>query len=100
MFHPKHNTTSKRGLAWESQAVASDFSSFNDNSSILSWAYNWSPEPGVLAESSLEFVPMQWNHVNIEMLSTRLSDIKSNTVLGFNEPDYSEGPFMPPSLEA
>jgi hypothetical protein len=78
--------TNKRGLCWPVDNHQSDqVFPFTKPGSKIKWLYNWSPDPTPDARS-IEFVPMQWNHVNIGELHRKVYESKASTILGFNEP--------------
>lgn len=80
--------TSKRGLCWPTDNVDAAFT-FTKPGSKISWLYNWSPQPTPDARS-LDFVPMQWNHVDIDNLATKVRNCRATAVLGFNEPELPD----------
>jgi hypothetical protein len=88
---------SKRGLAWpvENQDPTHIFT---HSGSKVSWLYNWSPV--ATPDSSLSFIPMQWNHVNIDDLPEKISASGARTLLGFNEPELDSQSNIPASLAA
>lgn len=90
--------TSKRGLCWPTENVDPVFP-FTKPGSKITWLYNWSPNP-TPDSTSLDFVPMQWNHVNIDQLSSKVRDINATAVLGFNEPELPDQSNMPLELAA
>lgn len=79
---------SKRGLCWPADNRDPVFT-FTKPGSKVSWLYNWSPDPTAGA-SSLEFVPMQWNGVEVERLGDRARAAGARAVLAFNEPELPE----------
>ena len=62
---------------------------FTKPGSKVSWLYNWSPDP-TKGASSLDFVPMQWNTVNIDELASKVKAANASSVLGFNEPELPD----------
>ncbi|MCJ1234746.1 hypothetical protein MMC14_002709 [Varicellaria rhodocarpa] len=83
-------TTFKRGLSWASDNKDPTFLFTKPNSKI-SWLYNWSPNP--TPGSSIRFVPMQWNQVDIENLRDKIivhGQLTPEHILGFNEPERSD----------
>lgn len=81
---------SKRGLCWPTSNHATDpVFHFTKPGSKVSWLYNWSPSPTPDAVS-LDFVPMQWNHVSVESLAARVRDSRAKAVLAFNEPELPD----------
>lgn len=91
-------STTKRGLCWPTENVDPVFP-FTKPGSKITWLYNWSPDPTPGA-SSLEFVPMQWNNVNINLLSSKLKSNNATAVLGFNEPELPDQSNMSSKLAA
>lgn len=88
---------SKRGLAWPVENSDSVIQ-FTKPGSKISWLYNWSPNPS--QSPALEFVPMQWNHVDAAQLSEKARSCNAQVVLGFNEPELPDQSNMPPELAA
>ncbi|KAI4155415.1 MAG: hypothetical protein LQ340_001015 [Diploschistes diacapsis] len=88
---------SKRGLAWPTSNKEQPFL-FTRPGSKVSWLYNWSPDS--TAGSSMDFVPMQWNHVDIDRLHDRIEATKASAILAFNEPELRDQANMPASLAA
>ena len=81
---------SKRGLSWASDNKDPTFLFTKPNSKI-SWLYNWSPNP--TPGSSIQFVPMQWNNVDVEKLQNKViahGEPSYQHILGFNEPERSD----------
>ena len=89
--------SSKRGLAWPANNVDSVIQ-FTKPGSKVTWLYNWSPNP--TAGSSLDFVPMQWNHVNAADLKSKVEQARSYAVLAFNEPELHDQANMTVGLAA
>ncbi len=87
---------SKRGLCWPSTNT-DPIITFTKPPSKISWFYNWSPNPN-LQPSSLDFIPMQWNDVNIESLGSKAAF--SPAILAFNEPELPSQSNMPATLAA
>ncbi|KAK5717571.1 hypothetical protein LTR17_016014 [Elasticomyces elasticus] len=82
--------TNKRGLCWPTENHGNDeVHAFTKPGSKISWLYNWSPSATPNA-SSLLFVPMQWNHVNIDDLQNKVKAANATTTLGFNEPELPD----------
>jgi len=83
----------KRGLGIYGTQSCSDLKLLGN----VSWVYNWSPQPGPLEECmdelGLEFIPMVWG------LTTLLTDLytKSEYLLTFNEPNFSNQANMSPA---
>ncbi|KAK3358528.1 hypothetical protein B0T24DRAFT_124842 [Lasiosphaeria ovina] len=88
---------SKRGLCWPTTNTDAAFI-FTKPGSRVSWLYNWSPHP--TPSCSLQFVPMQWNHVNIDGLADCAKNAASGAVLGFNEPERPDQANMAVDLAA
>ncbi|KAK0617788.1 hypothetical protein B0T17DRAFT_535838 [Bombardia bombarda] len=86
---------SKRGLCWPTDNKDPAFT-FTKPGSKVSWLYNWSPHP--TPACSLQFVPMQWNHVNIDGLAQCAHGLPA--ILGFNEPELVDQSNMPVELAA
>ncbi|KAK3707735.1 hypothetical protein LTR37_011912 [Vermiconidia calcicola] len=89
---------SKRGLCWpvdNKDAVAP----FTRPGSKISWIYNWSPNP-TPDSNSLQFVPMQWNHANIDQLHQKVKRANAGVVLGFNEPELPDQSNIPAETAA
>jgi hypothetical protein len=78
---------SKRGLCWPTDNTDPVFT-FTKPGSKVTWLYNWSPNP--TPNCSLQFIPMQWNHVDIDKLGERVRATHAPAVLGFNEPELGE----------
>ncbi|KAJ7781766.1 glycosyl hydrolase catalytic core-domain-containing protein [Mycena maculata] len=55
---------------------------------VVSWVYNWGlVPPDYLADSGIEFIPMQWGAADIETLAVTVKGLGATTLLAFNEPD-------------
>ena len=83
-------SSSKRGLSWDSNNKDPTFLFTKPNSKI-SWLYNWSPNP--TPGSSIPFVPMQWNDMDVENLQRKIiahGKPSFQHILGFNEPERSD----------
>lgn len=90
----------KRGLCWPTENHGKDEAYlFTKPGSKVSWLYNWSPHPTPNARSA-QFVPMQWNHVNIDNLHEHVRDVGGGVLLGFNEPELPDQSNMPAELAA
>lgn len=90
----------KRGLCWPTDNHGKDEAvQFTRPGSKVSWLYNWSPRPTPNAQS-LEFVPMQWNHVHIDELAGHARAAGAGTVLAFNEPELPDQSNMTAELAA
>lgn len=100
----------KRGLCWPVENHGKDDPIlFTKPGSKITWLYNWSPHRTPNAGGTLEFVPMQWNHVHIDDLAHNLrestkedshNETRPVTVLGFNEPELPDQSNMPVDLAA
>ena len=55
----------------------------------LSWYYHWSTDPVIGANPKMQFVPMLWGNWGHDWL-TNPANKKYKTILGFNEPDFTE----------
>ncbi|KAF2726167.1 glycoside hydrolase family 128 protein [Polychaeton citri CBS 116435] len=94
-------SASKRGLCWPTDNTDPVFP-FTKPGSKITWLYNWSPNATQGADS-LEWVPMQWNHVNIHELAGKCQrDGKpaAKHFLAFNEPELPDQSNMPVELAA
>lgn len=98
MLSPEMASASKRGLCWPTDNVDAAFT-FTKPGSKISWLYNWSPQPTPDARS-LDFVPMQWNHVDIDNLPTKVRNCHATAVLGFNEPELPDQSNLTSALAA
>ncbi|KAK4445470.1 hypothetical protein QBC34DRAFT_164212 [Podospora aff. communis PSN243] len=90
--------TSKRGLAFPTTTPVPGFL-FTKPPTLITWLYNWSPRPTPSC-SALHFIPMQWNHVNIDDLASHCASCSATTLLGFNEPELDSQSNMPVALAA
>ena len=81
------NIAKKRGLAWPVENTDSAMQ-FTKPGSKITWLYNWSPTPS--SPSALDFVPMQWNHVDAAELVHKVHASKATHLLGFNEPELPD----------
>ncbi|KAI5369761.1 Putative glycoside hydrolase superfamily [Septoria linicola] len=89
--------SSKRGLCWPVENKDA-LTVFTRPGSQVSWIYNWSPQP--TQESILEFIPMQWNNVNLDELRDHVQRVQAKAVLGFNEPELADQSNMSAELAA
>jgi len=89
---------SKRGLCWPTDNTDPVFP-FTKPGSRISWLYNWSPQATANA-TSIDFVPMQWNHVNIDDLPGKTQAANATTIIAFNEPELPDQSNMTPELAA
>ncbi|KAK5123609.1 hypothetical protein LTR85_002647 [Meristemomyces frigidus] len=90
--------TSKRGLCWPNDNKDQVFP-FTKPGSKISWLYNWSPNQTPNA-SSIDFVPMQWNHVNVDELHGKAKAVNAAAILAFNEPELPDQAGMSAELAA
>ncbi|KAK5110008.1 hypothetical protein LTR62_006375 [Meristemomyces frigidus] len=89
---------SKRGLCWPTSNHGNDEPfPFTKPGSKISWLYNWSPAPTPQV-SSLDFIPMQWNHIGIDALPANLQAANAKTLLAFNEPELPDQSNVPVDL--
>ncbi|KAJ7195437.1 glycosyl hydrolase catalytic core-domain-containing protein [Mycena pura] len=80
----------KRGLAYAA-TNPSDILKANNTASVVSWVYNWGLNPpDYLADSGIEFIPMQWGAADIENLAVTVKGLGAKTLLAFNEPDFDQ----------
>ncbi|KAJ6475051.1 glycosyl hydrolase catalytic core-domain-containing protein [Mycena vitilis] len=80
----------KRGLAFAADN-STDIFKANQTASVASWVYNWGLiPPGDLADSGIEYIPMQWSGADIENLAVTVKGLGSKTILTFNEPDFAQ----------
>ena len=100
VFFKGHNMPpiSKRGLCWPNDNVDPVFP-FTKPGSKISWLYNWSPDRTRNA-SSIDFVPMQWNHINIDELHQKAKNASAATIISFNEPELPDQSNMSTELAA
>ncbi|KUI55025.1 Alkali-sensitive linkage protein 1 [Cytospora mali] len=90
----------KRGLCWPTENHGRDEAfMFTKPGSKISWLYNWSPSPTPNARS-IEFIPMQWNHVNIDSLFEHARAVNARSILAFNEPELPDQSNMSAELAA
>lgn len=78
----------KRGIAY-GQHSAADLSALSPG---VHWWYNWSPKPesgaaSVYRQRGVSFVPMAWGRFEAAKLRSELPE-GSDTLLGFNEPNF------------
>ncbi|KAJ8462903.1 hypothetical protein ONZ45_g17771 [Pleurotus djamor] len=95
--NPAKNT--KRGLAFAAFPSPNDILHANQSASVISWHYDWSSSPtsSAVANSHIEYVPMQWGTNNLAGLVKARG---AKTVLGFNEPDFSSQSNLSPGAAA
>ncbi|KAJ7134787.1 glycosyl hydrolase catalytic core-domain-containing protein [Mycena epipterygia] len=80
----------KRGLAYAA-TNDTDISQANQTSAVVSWVYNWGLiPPSNLADSGIEYIPMQWGAADIENLAVTVKGLGAKTLLTFNEPDFDQ----------
>ncbi|KAK7469376.1 hypothetical protein VKT23_003851 [Stygiomarasmius scandens] len=91
----------KRGVSFPSTNNQADMMNLNQTKSEIFWQYDWgiSPAP-FLADSGIEYVPMQWGAGGIENLSTALASQNAKHLLAFNEPDFDEQSNIDPNFAA
>ncbi|KAF8919072.1 glycosyl hydrolase catalytic core-domain-containing protein [Mucidula mucida] len=91
----------KRGLSFPAANNPADVLNINQTRSVVSWTYDWSiTPPDYLADTGVEYVPMQWGAGNIESLASIMSKTGAKTLLTFNEPDFDEQSNMDPTYAA
>jgi len=89
--------TSKRGLAFSAPDTPGDLVNANQSHSQITWQYDWGQTaPDYLAVSNIEYIPMQWGSVNIEVFQDAVKRQGAKTILAFNEPDYDQESNMKP----
>ncbi|KAJ7367097.1 glycosyl hydrolase catalytic core-domain-containing protein [Mycena albidolilacea] len=80
----------KRGLAFAADNSTDVFKA-NSTGSVASWVYNWGLiPPTYIADSGIEYIPMQWGAADIEKLAVTVKGLGAKTILAFNEPDFAE----------
>jgi len=81
----------KRGLSYPDSDNIADILNINQTNSLISWQYDWgiTPPPN-LAQSGVQYVPMQWGSGGIENLSDAVTAQGAQILLTFNEPDFNE----------
>ncbi|KAJ7486043.1 hypothetical protein B0H11DRAFT_1675329, partial [Mycena galericulata] len=80
----------KRGLAYAA-TNATDIRQANTTASVVTWVYNWGLiPPDNLADSGIEYIPMQWGAADIENLAVTVKGLGATTILTFNEPDFDQ----------
>ncbi|KAF6754222.1 glycosyl hydrolase catalytic core-domain-containing protein [Ephemerocybe angulata] len=90
----------KRGIAYASD-VAGDVINANQTASVISWQYDWANlPPAYLATSNIKYIPMQWGAGSIDKLVDAVRAQGADTVLGYNEPDFSEESNIDPTEAA
>ncbi|KAF9049468.1 hypothetical protein BDZ89DRAFT_1032946 [Hymenopellis radicata] len=91
----------KRGLSFPAANNPADVLNINQTRSVVSWTYDWSiTPPDYLADTGIEYVPMQWGAGNIENLASIMAKTGAKTLLAFNEPDFDEQSNMDPTYAA
>lgn len=95
--------SSKRGLAYNSGALANTFGSNCDN---CGWGYNWDSTSDDL-DSTYDFIPQLWSDLAIhtDRWETNLATCfeatnKPKAIFSFNEPDMANQAAMTPALAA
>lgn len=72
----------KRGLSFPAANNPADVLNINQTRSVVSWTYDWSiTPPDYLADTGVEYVPMQWGAGNIESLASIMSKTGAKTLL-------------------
>ncbi|KAJ7796176.1 hypothetical protein B0H14DRAFT_82467 [Mycena olivaceomarginata] len=80
----------KRGLAFAADNSTDVFKA-NSTGSVASWVYNWGLiPPTYIADSGIEYIPMQWGAADIDKLAVTVKGLGAKTILAFNEPDFAE----------
>lgn len=89
--------SAKRGIVYVTPEVVSDNNFWTNNSTDLTWYYNYQAQPTTaFAKSKMQFVPMQWgkptNPASDMSFYTAVKQLQQagqniTWVLGFNEPD-------------
>ncbi|KAF5344980.1 hypothetical protein D9757_013788 [Collybiopsis confluens] len=91
----------KRGLSYPGTDNPQDVMNINQTKSQISWQYDWGLAPPLnLAQSGVEYIPMQWGSSGIENLSQALQSMGAKTLLTFNEPDFSQQSNIDPNTAA
>ncbi|KAF8827509.1 hypothetical protein HHX47_DHR4000179 [Lentinula edodes] len=91
----------KRGLSYPSTDNIPDILNVNQTKSVISWQYDWGLTPPTnLAQSGIEYVPMQWGSGGIENLSAAVKAQGTNVLLTFNEPDFNQQSNIDPKTAA
>ncbi|THV03872.1 hypothetical protein K435DRAFT_240184 [Dendrothele bispora CBS 962.96] len=91
----------KRGVSFPSSNNQADIQNLNQTKSEISWQYDWGIYPApFLAESGIEYVPMQWGAGGIENLSNAMASQQSKHLLAFNEPDFDQQSNIDPNFAA
>ena len=76
------NKTSKRGLAFSAADTPGDLINANQTKSQISWVYDWANSPAAyLAESNLEYTPMQWGSGAIDAFQAAVVQQKPKALL-------------------
>ncbi|KAF9447035.1 glycoside hydrolase family 128 protein [Macrolepiota fuliginosa MF-IS2] len=79
----------KRGVAFASDNT-DDILNANQTKGAITWIYNWADlPPAYISQSKLKYIPMQWGSGNIVELASAVSAQGADTILAFNEPDFS-----------
>ncbi|KAK7048525.1 glycosyl hydrolase 53-domain-containing protein [Favolaschia claudopus] len=82
--------SNKRGLAFAAENPT-DVLKGNSSASVATWVYNWAlVPPDYIAESGIEYIPMQWGAADIEKLAVTVKGLGAKTILAFNEPDFDQ----------
>lgn len=91
--------SSKRGMAYNSAALAN---SFRSSCKDCNWAYNWGSSPSDL-DSSISYVPMCWGEKAFGHWAQDADaaiSAGSKAILSFNEPDHVDQANMSPAQAA
>lgn len=71
-----------RGLTFPAANNPADVLNINQTHSLISWVYDWGLDaPAYLADSGIEYVPMQWGAGNIENLAASVKAQGSKVIL-------------------
>ncbi|KIK57165.1 glycoside hydrolase family 128 protein [Collybiopsis luxurians FD-317 M1] len=91
----------KRGLSYVGTDNTQDVLNINQTKSVVSWQYDWGLiPPANLAQSGVEYIPMQWGSSGIENLSQTVQAYGIKTLLTFNEPDFNQQSNIDPNFAA
>ncbi|KAF9071195.1 glycosyl hydrolase catalytic core-domain-containing protein [Rhodocollybia butyracea] len=91
----------KRGLSYPDTDNLADVLNINQTKGLVSWQYDWglTPPPN-LAQSGIQYIPMQWGSGGIENLSQALQAQNATILLTFNEPDFNQQSNIDPNTAA
>ncbi|KAF8895540.1 hypothetical protein BD779DRAFT_1668798 [Infundibulicybe gibba] len=80
----------KRGLCFAEGDNPNDIKKVNTSASQISWLYDWGQSPpAYLAQSKIEYIPMQWGVSGIQDFISLVRAQGATRILGFNEPDFA-----------